>query len=449
MNRKQKLVLLSATVCFCMGSLWSEESRETASGKTLSVEDAVRMALQTHVDIQRSALSLEQVSRNYKHSWNSFLPSLSADGTGEKKRSYKDSDSNKLSIETGINASLTVDPGIGDKIRELESEYEAGQTSYEDTVRSVEFTVRKNFYELLYLKEKLENSRTTLASYQRQYDQTLRKWNKGVATELDLLSSQVNVESAKPDVDSALSTYNNTLREFLDTIGLDYQGDVELAGTLDYSSSVQSIDQSVLDGCVEKSADVRELEDSLRTAELSLKSNYYSQFFPSLTFGASVYPGEYTYDQKADTDSSTPYWDISLGVSLPLDCWVPGSSARDKVAGLGDTVKDYKVQLADKKKTVRTSAVAKLHDIELSLSTLQARTANVQLAKKTYEMTEDAYQRGTKDLLTLQAALDSLHSAELNLYSEQYNLITYVLDLEKALALPAETFFTNKEETKK
>lgn len=103
-------------------------------------------------------------------------------------------------------------------------------------------------------------------------------------------------------------------------------------------------------------------------------------------------------------------------------------------------MKDYEVQLEDLKKAVRTSTVQKLDDIALSQKTLEARRMNVELAKKSYAMTEEAYRRGTKDLLTLQTAIDKLRSAELQLRSEQFTLLSNVLDLENALSLPSGTF---------
>lgn len=438
---------LAQVIVFCMAFAWPQTAEGTA--KSITVEDAVKAALRTHVDIRRSELSLKASSREKNHSWNSVLPSLSVTGTGAERKYYKDSSTDTVSAYAGAGASLTIDTGLAAKIKEIQSEYESAKLSYDDTVQSVECSVRESFYNLLYLKQKLEVSRTTLDSYQRQYDQTKKKFDKGVAPELDLLSAQVNLEATRPDVDSALSSYTTALHEFTDTIGIDFDGNMELSGSLDYAETAGTISPAVLDGCVEKSPDIKKLEASLKTAEYARASSFGSSMLPSLTASASVYPEYYSYEKTGSTSSDTPYWSASLSVSLPVDSWVPGSSAQDKIASLNDTVNDYKLQIEDKKKSVLTSAVEKLHKIELSQKTLTARHLNVDLAEKSYQMTEDAYQRGTKDLLTLQSALDSLHSAELELRTEQYNLICNVFDLEKALGLPMTSFFTTAQEAAK
>jgi hypothetical protein len=49
---------------------------------------------------------------------------------------------------------------------------------------------------------------------------------------------------------------------------------------------------------------------------------------------------------------------------------------------------------------------------------------------------EDAYRRGTKDLLTLQNSGDSLDEAKVTMMKESYTLLAAVLDLEYAVGVP-------------
>lgn len=425
-------VLLFA--CSSVQAVFAQEKR------ILTVDEAVSCALETHVDIQRSAIKLKQSQREYNHSWNKVLPSVSVTGSAAEKQVWKGSDSDVVSAQVGASASLSVDTGIASAIKALKSSYEAGKISFDDTVRSTETAVRKRFYRLLYLQQSLETSRSTLESYQKQYDQTSEKYKRGVVPELDLLTAQVNLETARPDVDSVLASFTNGLREFLDTIGIEQETEVELSGSLDDAELVLPADYSLLDGCVEKSAAVQKLEQDVQTAKLNKNAARNSLFFPSLSLGADVNPLSYSYNKKTERGTETPDWSVSVGISLPVDSWIPGSASRDKIASLDDTVKDYEVQLEDLKKAVRTSTVQKLDDIALSQKTLEARRMNVELAKKSYAMTEEAYRRGTKDLLTLQTAIDKLRSAELQLRSEQFTLLSNVLDLENAFSLPSGTF---------
>lgn len=440
----KRCLLAALTFWFVAAGLFAEEP--PANKIALTVDDAVELALKNHIDIQTKAISLEQSRREYAHSWNNVLPSIKATGTGAENRTYEDSDKDTLSLQAGVTASLSVDLGLAGKIKKLKSAYEEGKAGYEDTVRATETAVRQSFYNLLYLKEKLASAKSTLESYQRQYDQTSARANRGMASELDLLTAQVNLETAKPDVDSAENTYLNTLVSFLNTIGMEITGEertlVELEGSLDYVDKAKKLDtKKIVESCVENSSEVRALEDKIRTAQFNRSATAGSLYSPSLNASASAFPFSYQNERKSGTTTKVPNWSISLGLSIPLDNYLPGSSAKDTVAALDDTIKTYQLQLENTKKTVKTSVIEKLKNIELSQKTLKARKMNVELAEKSYKMTEDAYNRGTKDLLTLQSSLDKLQTAQLQLRAEQYTLISNVLDLENTLSLPSGSLF--------
>lgn len=453
---KRKGILIFCAALFLNFSLFAEndgakaetesETAETAENQktlTITVDDAVNQALKTHIDIKRGTISLNQKEREKNHSWNSVLPSVSVSGTGSDTATWKDSDTNTLSLQAGIDASLTLDLGLADKIKKLKSDYEAQKITFDATVRSTESAVRQSFYNLLYLKEKWNSAQSTCDSYKRAYEQTQAKYNRGVASQIDLLQAQVNYESAKPDVDSAQNTYLNALISFADTVGFDLADGtrLELSGTLDVADSVKEINHEDIEKNLSNAPEIKALEANLKTAEEEKKSTRFSTLFPSLKLSGSFTPELWSKETKSGTETETPNWSASLGISLPIDSWIPGSAGRDKIAALDDTVKDYEIQLENKKKTVRTSAVEKLKDIELSKKTVEARKLNLSLAEQSYQMTEEAYNRGTKDLLTLQNSLDTLEKAQLQLKSEQYNLISNVLDLENSLGMNLGTYF--------
>lgn len=439
------LVMLSG-ICI------NAEEIETAGNKeskkiVLTASMAVEEAIKTHVSIKQEAIQLNRAEKNYKHSWNNFLPSLTASAVATDAENTSSSTGEYLNANASLTASLSLNTGLAKKIAMLKEQYNSGKADYEDTVRNVETDVRKAFYSLLYTQQEVESSKENLASYQNQYNQTKIKRDRGLVPELDLLSAQVNVADAKLSLRTTEKSYYNALMEFLNDIGLEISPDteIELSGSLDDCDFVLNIenklqDRTAIEKLIDNSPSVRTLKDSLRIAELNKQYTFESNYMPSLTLSASVTPKDYIYYKKSSSSTDYNSWSASVGVSIPLDSWIPGSSASDSVAETKDTIDDYELQISDAKKSVRTQFFEKLHDIDISKETLEERKLNMELAKKTYEMTEDAYSKGTKDLLTLQNALDSYHSAELEWRSEQYNLLTYVLDLENLLGLEIGSF---------
>ena len=69
---------------------------------------------------------------------------------------------------------------------------------------------------------------------------------------------------------------------------------------------------------------------------------------------------------------------------------------------------------------------------------------NVELAQKKYDMTQPAYNHGSKDFLTLQNAADSLMNAKISLMSQKITLLNTVLSLENTLGLPFGTLMNEE-----
>ena len=102
------------------------------------------------------------------------------------------------------------------------------------------------------------------------------------------------------------------------------------------------------------------------------------------------------------------------------------------------------LQLADAEKTLKVNTDSGIRKIRQSQSSVKAKRTNVELAERTYEMTLQAYNRGTKDLLSLQTASDKVLTAQLSLKSEQRNLINAVLELENTIGVPYGTLLGGK-----
>lgn len=101
-------------VCFLPAGIFAEGDKDlnsTEKEKTkliLTVDEAVKRALETHVDIQQSAIKLEQSKSECSHSWNKVLPSVSVTGSVSEKQGWKDLESDTVSASVGGSASLSL-----------------------------------------------------------------------------------------------------------------------------------------------------------------------------------------------------------------------------------------------------------------------------------------------------------------------------------------------------
>ncbi len=396
-----------------------------AEEKVLTIDDAVKYALENNISLQESKVTFDALKRTKDFSWNSISPTLTGTA-GYTRPNEKTTYEYEGYIEGTISLSLT--PALYSTMRAALLNYENGKITYDEAVRSVELSVRTAFYDLLYEKVYIVLQQRNLDTAKKQYEQNVVKYKSGQVSELDMLTSQVTYEKLKPTLESALVSYNNSLASFKQVLGIDQNTDISLSGTLDDVLALKDI------SLAENSSSVPAIlaaEKEVEIAKNSLLAERFSAYAPSVS-------AEWIYGKiKTDlSDTLSAAGSVTLAVSIPLDGYLPWSTGAQSVASGKDSVKKAELSLADEKTTAAVNIASYLNQIKQAQSQLQALQTNIDLAQKTYDMTLAAYNHGSKDLLSLQDAADSLLEAKVDLESEKYTLISAVLNLESTLGVP-------------
>lgn len=437
-----KPILLLVPLVLALAPLFAQPA--DAPRVSLTVDEAVAMAMEHNITVARNKITLEASARAKSHSWNSVSPSLSVtggvsapDGIGD---GGKPSD---YTLTARGTLSLSFSPNLFTSIKSARLSYEQGEITYEQACRTVELNVREAFYGLLYEKENITVQERNLQTAKEQYEQNRAKYNQGRMSELDVLSAEVKYKTLEPTVESAYVTFRNDLDSFKRLLGMDITTVADLQGALDDAVVAGAV---TLDGVEVKSSTVASLEKQLESAQNSLLSSRFSAYAPSLTaswqHGLIPASGEHIATSSQLDQAGT----LSLTATIPLDGLLPWSSRADGVASAKDKIADLELQLADAEKSLAASTESSLRKIRQSQSSITSKQANVDLAQRSYDMTLQAYNRGVKDLLSLQNASDSLLSAQISLKSEQRTLINAVLELENTIGVPFGTLVSKTQQ---
>lgn len=414
------LAVLVMFGCFC----FSQETSSSNEKIVLSVESAAEMAMQNNLSIQRQNLSLEQLKKKSTYSWNSVSPSLSASG------SYGinlENDTTNWSISGSARLNFT--PSLFTSIKAAKLNYESGLTNFEDTKKTIEVNVRKAFFSLLLTKETLTLQNRNLETARQRYTSNRDKYKRGQLSELDMLNSQYAYESLKPAVESATINYENSVATFKQLLGIPQETELELKGELaDYVPSKEIKVTYNPDDL----PTVKKINAQIESAKNSLLATRFTAYAPA--FNASYSYGKGASSMMPDQINTTQ--SISLGFSLPLDGYLPWTNGALNIDAQKANLKDLELQLDNEKVNAKISVDKAIKSIKQAQSQLDLLKTNVELAKKTYDMTLAAYNHGTRDLLVLKNASDALFSARTNLQTQMYTLISLELDLENTLGLP-------------
>lgn len=424
----KKLLILSA-VTFLSFTISAQEK----AVYTLTADEAVILATDNNVNLKRQKLNLDLLKKKNATSWNSVSPSVS--GTGTYSHSFLETKPANPVTDTlsgTVSVSMALSPALFTSIKTAALNYENGKSSYEDAVRSIELNVRKLYYSLIFAKENISLQERNLETAKQRYELNLDKYNKGQLSELDMLSSMYSYDSAKPSLESSIITYENNIATFKQTLGLKQDEEIILTGSLDDFSKLGEISVDVI---IEEIPSVKTLKRNLEIAKANLMATRFTAWGPSVSLGYNYgYSSALANDEWSDFSNSTN--SLSVNVRIPLDGYLPWSTGSVNIAAMKTSVKDLELQLENEKTTAELNIQNIVKKIKQAESQLTALEQNVQLAQKTYDMTLNAYNHGSRDLLTLQSTADALLSAKTSLQSQLYTLASAILDLENTLGIP-------------
>ena len=422
MKLKQILFLFILFSVFSW-NVFSAENGELSKEKILTLEECISLAKENNLSIKVHKNTLNDLKRKNETSWNSVSPSIKGDAA------FQDDFTNKTTESFSISGSLglTLSTNLYSTIKGAKLNYENGLLTYNQAVKQIEMSVWKTFYDLIYKTEYFSFQSQNLLTAKKNYEQNLEKFKNGKISELDVMSSRVSYEQKKPVLEEARIDLTNNLELFKNIIGVDFDDEIKLDGSLDFLLELKDIKLPPKEN---HSPDVQAAKFAVEIAENNLLAQRFSSYSPVIT-------GTYKYGQTLNIDNSL--WNetsfLSVGVSIPLDSYLPWSSSAVSINSKKESLESAKLNLEDAEKSIRVNTENALRKINQIISMLEVSKETVALAKKTYEMTETAYNYGKTDFLTLQNASDNVLNAEVSLKNQAKTLMETLLDTEYLLGL--------------
>lgn len=421
MKLKQILFLFILFSVFSW-NVFSAENGELSKEKILTLEECISLAKENNLSIKVQKNTLNDLKRKNETSWNSVSPSIKGDAA------FQDDFINKTeSFSISGSLGLTLSTNLYSTIKGAKLNYENGLLTYNQAVKQIEMSVWKTFYDLIYKTEYFSFQSQNLLTAKKNYEQNLEKFKNGKISELDVMSSRVSYEQKKPVLEEARIDLTNNLELFKNIIGVDFDDEIKLDGSLDFLLELKDIKLPPKEN---PSPDVQAAKFAVEIAENNLLAQRFSSYSPVIT-------GTYKYGQALNIDNSL--WNetssLSVGVSIPLDSYLPWSSNAVSINSKKESLESAKLNLEDAENSIRVNTENALRKINQIISMLEVSKETVALAKKTYEMTETAYNYGKTDFLTLQNASDNVLNAEVSLKNQAKTLMENLLDTEYLLGL--------------
>ena len=434
MKRIRVLAVMAVGMC----SLLAGMAQDAAA--PLSIEAAVALALSRNPEMLVALEEQEELKGKIKEVRSGAFPQVTFQGYGLRMRDpsiLNSSSFDKVPQEFKDAlvpvASNMFDMGIdvkqpvynAGKVRtalKLAEESLAEKAAASESVRQqLTFKVLQAFKNLLLMEADRDIVRETQQQRVKHLEQAKVRFGSGVATEIDVLRSEVNVANMEPELIRAENRVRLARATINNLIMADLEAPTKIAGSLEYrpwdAGSLEEIQRRTLDQRPELQAARRQVQQAKLTVSLANAEN-------KLTVDMEGHYGYAVRQLQNMFQSDYSRWTLTFNFKLPL--FDSGRKAGLIMQALA-RLRAAEQRLAQLENECRLEVKQAYDDMQSSAKAIAAARLSVQQAEKVLTLMQANYQYGaatTLDVIDSQTALAEARNSQIG--------ATYQYEMAKA-----------------
>jgi outer membrane protein len=404
---------------------WSQDS----AVQRLALKDAVQLALKRNPEMLVAQDELDEIDGKIKEVRSGAFPQISLRGYGMRMRdpsilnsSSFDNVPQEFKDALKPEASNMFDFGIDVKqpiftagkvrtalrlARESVSEKEASRGVVS---QQLTFKVFQAFNDLLLAEANREIVKETQQQRSKHLEQARDRFKNGVATEIDVLRSEVNVANMEPELIRADNRVRLARAAINNLIVADLEAPTQIAGVLEYhpwtAGSLEEIQRRTIElrpelQAVRKQVQQARLTQSLANAENKLSVDMEGQY------------GYAAREPKNLLKNDFSRWSLTFNFRLPL---FDSGRKSGLLAQAFSRVHAAEQRLAQLENNVRLEVKRAYDDMQSSAKAIAAAQLSVGQAEKVFSMMQANYRYGaatTLDVIDSQTALSLARNSQI------------------------------------
>ena len=325
-------MLRQAIFTFLLVVLLGASPALAQEAQRITFNDAVRIALEQNVALQRAANNADFDAIALSRQRNSFLPDLSMRAGGSQNYGQNfsqetlDFESETINqFNASASSNLTLFDGMGriSSYRQASRSLEASDFDFERQRQQVVFTVMSTYLTLIERGEQIQIQQENLEAQNQQLVQIEEFTNVGSRPISDLYQQQAAVASAELNVLNAERAYQITEVNLIQTLQLDpfgqYQFVIPEIDDQELNREIYEI-EAMLREAYGQRMDLKARENDILAAEQGIKAAR-SGYWPSL--GVSFSTGSNYNDSNREFGFADQFWDLRRSSSLGFNVSVP------------------------------------------------------------------------------------------------------------------------------
>jgi multidrug efflux system outer membrane protein len=395
----------------------------------------IEVALTNSLDLRVAALNVETARAQYRIQRSSLLPTVNANAGGSRSRTPADIAGAPDAIHTttySVSASVTsYELDFFGRVRSLKAQALNKYLATDESRKSVQISliseVAIQYLTERQLDEQLLLTRQTLQAVEASYDLNKRSYENGVASELDLRSSEAQVQTARANLATLTQQRAQSENALVLLLGCPLPASLPPPQPLGSQKLIADLSPGQPADLLQRRPDIRAAELLLKAVNANIgaaRAAFFPRVFLTGSIGATSLKVEdlFTGPQKA--------WSFAPQITVPI------FDAGNNKASLDVAKLSKQIEVANYQKAIQT-AFREVSDALVARTSLndriQAEQGLVAAQQKRYDLAELRYRNGVDSYQTVLQAQQDLYSAQKNLIQSQTDRLSNLVTLYKTL----------------
>ena len=387
----------------------------------------IELALRNNRDLRVAMLNVEQSRAQFRVTRSASFPSVNASG-GDSRSHASGFTSDQWSASLGVSA---YELDFFGRVRSLNQQaleqYFATEEAQRTTQISLVSEVASQYFALRQSEEQLSFARQTLAAVEDSYALNKATFDAGASNELDLRTAEGQVQTARINILTYQRQMAQTRNALALLIGQPWPADLPASRSFYDARLLADIPPGLPSELVLRRPDILHAEHSLKAAKANIGAAR-AAFFPSIRLTGSV--GTTSGEFSGLFGPGTGAWSFSPQITVPI---FTGGQTR---ANLDVALVGARIEVANYEKAIQT-AFREVADALVATgswaSLIEAREALINAQQKRFDLANARYRQGDDSYLSVLSAQQDLYNAQQGRIDAQYNKLTSLISLYKAL----------------
>lgn len=436
----RKLILMLGLIA---SSLTLSAQEQQGEKLMLTLEQALEIALSENPTIKVADQEIEIKRYAKQGTYSALYPKIDATATyqrviakqtmsmdfGGQTQTIKVGSDN--SFNGGVSAAMPIiNAQLWKSLKvsalDVELSVEKARSSRIDMVEQV----TKAYYGVLLAKE-------SHALFLRVYDNAVennkivkKKYDVGSVSEYDMITSNVSVQNALPNVIEAEYTVVLTLWQLKALLGIDLEKNIDVVGSLMDYEGLMNVGYDLSQLNLDNNSTLKQLDIQQEMLEKAVEITKMANV-PSLSINAAYLYTALGNDGKFFKKSAwNPYSYAGLQLNIPI---FAGNSRRAATREARLNLSNLQLQRENAERQLRVGIVQYLNNMQSSVKKYYASAATVGQAQRGYDISVKRYEVGRGTLVDIDNSQVALTQAELSRNQSIFNFLTAKVSLDKVL----------------